>query len=156
MTRWIELLRSVDWFPLWLSFQVTGAATAVALVVGVSIAWLLARRQFPGKEWLDAVVALPLVLPPTVLGYYLLVLLGQRSPIGRAWEAIFGFPLTFTPQAAVIAAAIHALPLMVKSARAAIEDVDGSVENAARLLGANEWRVFFTVTLPLAARSIAA
>ena len=155
-TAWIEMMRSLDWFPLRLSFEVPVAATCLSLVVGVSIAWLLARRTCRGKEWLDALMTLPLGLPPTVLGYYLLVLLGQRSPIGRAWEAVFGSQLTFTPQAAVVAATIHALPLMVKSARAAIEEVDVSVENAARLLGADEWRVFVTVTLPLAARSIAA
>lgn len=131
-------------------------ATLLALPIGIGTAWLLARKKFPGKEMLDIAITLPLVLPPTVLGYYLLVLLGQRSPLGRAWEQVFGSPLTFTVSAAVLAALIHSLPLMVKSARAAIEEVSRAAENAARLLGAGEVRVFFTITLPLAGRGILA
>ncbi|MEW6733224.1 MAG: molybdate ABC transporter permease subunit [Acidobacteriota bacterium] len=149
-------LSEIDWFPVRLTFQVATLATLIALVSGVSIGYLLARRRLPARELLDALVTLPLVLPPTVLGYYLLVLLGARSPVGRAWQAIFGTPLTFTWPAAVIAATIHALPLMIKSARAAIEDVPTTVENAARTLGAGEWRVFFTITLPLAWRGLLA
>ncbi len=146
----------IDWFPIRLSFQVSLLATAIALVFGVSLAWILARLQFRGKEGLDAAITLPLVLPPTVLGYYLLVLLGQRSFLGRAHEWFWGSPLTFTPAAAVVAATIHALPLMVKSVRAAFEGIDRRIENAARTLGASELRVFFTITLPLAGRSIQA
>lgn len=146
----------IDWFPIRLSFQVSLLATAIALVFGVSLAWVLARLNFPAKEGLDAAITLPLVLPPTVLGYYLLVLLGQKSFLGRAHEWFWGSPLTFTPAAAVIAATIHALPLMVKSVRAAFEGIDPQIENAARTLGASELRVFFTMTLPLAGRSIQA
>ena len=94
-------------------------------------------------------MALPLVLPPTVLGYYLLVLIGRASPIGKVWEYIFGSPLVFTWKAAVIAALLHALPLLVMSARAALESVDRSYERAARNLGASEWRLFWRITLPL-------
>jgi molybdate transport system permease protein len=146
----------IDWFPLWLSLRVATLATAIALAVGLWLAYLLANREFRGKEWLDAAITLPLVLPPTVLGYYLLVLLGRSSPFGKIWEDLTGSPLVFTWKAAVIAALLHALPLLVKSARAALESVDRSYERAARTLGASEWRLFWRVTLPLARRSILA
>jgi len=149
-------LSTIDWFPIQLSFQVSALATAIALAFGISIAWVLARLRFWGREWLDAAITLPLVLPPTVLGYYLLVVLGQRSFLGRAYEWFWGSPLTFTPAAAVVAATIPALPLMVKSVRATFESLDQGIEDAARTLGASELRVFFTVTLPLARRSIQA
>jgi molybdate transport system permease protein len=152
----LTALSTIDWFPIQLSFQVSTLATVIALVFGVSLAWVLARRRFWGKEWLDAAITLPLVLPPTVLGYYLLVVLGQRSFLGRAHEWFWGSPLTFTPAAAVVAATIHALPLMVKSVRAAFEALDQRIEDAARTLGASEMRVFLTVTLPLARRSVQA
>jgi len=152
----LTAISTIDWFPIQLSFQVSSLATAIALVFGVSLAWALARLRFWGKEWLDAAITLPLVLPPTVLGYYLLVVLGQRSFLGRAHEWFWGSPLTFTPAAAVVAATIHALPLMVKSVRAAFEALDQRLEDAARTLGASELRVFLTVTLPLARRSIQA
>jgi molybdate transport system permease protein len=146
----------IDWFPLWLSLRVAGLATLVALVLGLWLAYLLANREFRGKEVLDATVTLPLVLPPTVLGYYLLVVVGRESSLGRLYEWIFDGPLVFTWQAAVVAALIHATPLLVKSARAALESVDQSYERAARNLGASEWRVFWRVTLPLARRSVLA
>lgn len=152
----LSAIANIDWFPIQLSFQVSSLATAIALVFGVSLAWVLARLRFWGKELLDTAITLPLILPPTVLGYYLLVLLGQRSFLGRAHEWFWGSPLTFTPAAAVVAATIHALPLMVKSVRAAFEALDRRIEDAARTLGASELRVFLTVTLPLARRSIEA
>jgi molybdate transport system permease protein len=145
---------SIDWFPLWLSLRVAIISTALALAAGLWIAYVLANRDFRGKEALDAAVTLPLVLPPTVLGYYLLVLLGRASPLGKLWEALFGSPLVFTWKAAVVAALLHSMPLLVKSARAALESVDRSYERAARTLGASEWRLFWRVTLPLARRSI--
>ncbi len=144
----------IDWFPLWLSLRVAGIATALSLALGLWLAYSLANRSFRGKEVLDAAVALPLVLPPTVLGYYLLVLLGRPSPLGRLYEWLFGQPLVFTWQAAVVAAMLHAIPLLVISARAALESVDHSYERAARNLGASEWRVFWRVSFPLARRSI--
>ena len=146
----------IDWFPLWLSLRVAFLSTALAFVFGLWLAYILANREFRGKEVLDAAVTLPLVLPPTVLGYYLLVLLAGNSPLGKLWENIFGSPLVFTWKAAVVAALLHALPLLVKSARAALESVDRSLERAARNLGASEWRLFWRVTLPLARRSISA
>jgi len=145
---------TIDWFPLWLSLRVAVLSTAISFAAGLWIAYILANRNFRGKEVLDAAVTLPLVLPPTVLGYYLLVVIGRASPIGKLWEGIFGSSLVFTWKAAVIAAVLHSFPLMVKSARAALESVDRSYERAARTLGASEWRLFRRVTLPLAGRSI--
>jgi molybdate transport system permease protein len=144
----------IDWFPLWLSLRVAVVSTVVALAAGLWIAYILANREFRGKEILDGAVTLPLVLPPTVLGYYLLVVIGRASPIGKLWETVFGSPLVFTWKAAVVAALLHSFPLLVKSARAALESVDRSYERAARNLGASEWRLFWRVTLPLARRSI--
>ena len=126
------------------------------MVVGLWIAWVLANRTFRGKEVLDAAVTLPLVLPPTVLGYYLLVALGRSSPLGKIYEWAVGHSLVFTWQAAVVAALFHATPLLIKSARAAFESVDHSYERAARNLGASELRLFWRVTLPLTRRSILA
>ncbi|HEV8148201.1 MAG TPA: molybdate ABC transporter permease subunit [Bryobacteraceae bacterium] len=144
----------IDWFPLWLSLRVAFVSTAIALAAGLWLAYLLANRTFRGKEVLDAAVTLPLVLPPTVLGYYLLVLIGRASPFGKLWESVFGSPLVFTWKAAVVAALLHSLPLTVKSARAALESVDRSYERAARTLGASEWRLFWRVTFPIARRPI--
>lgn len=144
----------IDWFPLWLSLRVAVVSTAIGLAAGLWIAYLLANREFRGKSLVNAMVTLPLVLPPTVLGYYLLVLIGRASPLGKIWEEIFGSPLVFTWKAAVIAALLHSLPLLIISARAALESVDRSYERAARNLGASEWKLFWRVTLPLAWRSI--
>ena len=146
----------IDWFPLWLSLRVAVLSTAISVVVGLWLAWLLANREFRAKEALDAAVTLPFVLPPTVLGYYLLVVLGRESALGRLYEWATGGPLVFTWQAAVIAALFHSTPLLIKSARAALESVDRSYERAARNLGASEWTVFARVSLPLARRSILA
>ena len=146
----------IDWFPLWLSLRVAVFSTLIALLAGLWIAYLLANRRFRGKDILDALVTLPLVLPPTVLGYYLLVALGRQSHLGRIYEWITGSPLVFTWQAAVVAALFPALPLVIKPARAAFEGLDRSYGRAARSLGASEWRVFWRVTLPLAWRSVLA
>jgi molybdate transport system permease protein len=146
----------IDWFPLWLSLRVAFVSTVLAFLLGMALAYVLANREFKGKEILDAAISLPLVLPPTVLGYYLLVLVGRSSPFGKIWEGLFGSALVFTWKAAVVAALLHSLPLLVKSARAALESVDRSCERAARTLGASEWRLFVRVTLPLAHRSILA
>ena len=146
----------LDWFPLWLSLEVATAATLISVALGLWIAWLLANRNFHGKDLVDAITTLPLALPPTVLGYYLLVVIGRSSWIGRAWEAITGSPLVFTWRAAVIASTLHAIPLLIKSSRAALESVDVACERAARSLGASEWRLFWRVSLPLARRPIAA
>ena len=114
----------INWFPIRLSFAVATAATLIALIAGSGLAWILARKRFPGRNLVDALVTLPLVLPPTVLGYYLLVLLGTRSAIGGFLYRTLGIRLTFTVTAAIIAASIHALPLVTKSLRAAFEGVN--------------------------------
>lgn len=147
---------AIDWFPLTLSLRVAALSTLASLVIGLAIAYWLANREFRGRELADAAITLPLVLPPTVLGYYVLVLIGRETILGRAYEAVFGSPLVFTWQAAVVAAFLHSAPLLIKSARAALESVDHTYERAARSLGASELRLFVRVTLPLAWRSILA
>ncbi|MBB3013625.1 molybdate ABC transporter permease subunit [Cupriavidus alkaliphilus] len=143
------------WVPLLLSLKVAGWATALNAVLGVGAAWALARWRSPLRDVVDAVLTLPLVLPPTVLGYYLLVLVGRRGVFGE-WLARLGIELVFTWQGAVLASTIVAFPLVLKSARAAFEGVDHQLENAARVLGVPEAGIFFRVTLPLAARGIIA
>lgn len=143
------------WVPLLLSLKVAGWATLLATVAGTAAAYCLSRWRWPGRDLLDAILTLPLVLPPTVLGYYLLVLLGRRGIIGETLAG-WDIELVFTWQGAVVAASVVAFPLVFKSARAAFESVDGQLENAARVLGVGEAGVFFRVTLPLAARGIAA
>lgn len=146
----------MDLAPLVLSLQIATIATLLAAAVGVGLATLLANVRFPGRDLLDVIATAPTVLPPTVLGYYLLVAVGRRSVIGHAFEAIFGSPIVFTRTGAVLAATVGALPLVVKSGRAALESVDATLVRAARTLGANPGRAFLTVQLPLAARGIAA
>jgi molybdate transport system permease protein len=142
--------------PLLLTLKVAGFATLLALILGVGAAYVLARYQFAGRDFVDAVCTLPLVMPPTVLGYYLIVVVGRRGWIGEwLWET-FGITLMFTWQGAVFAAAIVAFPLVFKGARAAFESVDGQLEGAARTLGVSELGVFFRVTFPLAWRGVLA
>jgi molybdate transport system permease protein len=145
-----------DWFPLWLSLRVSAIATLLAVVFGVALAYLLAKWQSRWTSVVEAVFTLPIVLPPTVLGYYLLTLLGTRSTLGRTWESLFGAPLVFTQSGAVVAATVSALPFVIRAARAAISNVDPRVEQAARVVGMSEWKVARVVTLPLAARGIGA
>ena len=140
------------WEPLLLSLRITGVATALILVFGLGFALLLARARFPGRTVLEVLITLPLVLPPSVVGYYLLVGLGRGSPLAE-W---MGWQILFTWQAAAIASAVVGLPLMVQAARAAIAEVDPALENAARMLGSSEPEVFWRVTLPLARRGILA
>ena len=142
--------------PLLLSVKVAGWATAITLVTGVLVAWWVARRPFRGREVFDALMTLPMVMPPTVLGYYLIVLVGRRGGFGGWLHDHLGVTLMFTWQGAVIAAAVVAFPLVYKAARAAFEEVPRQTENAARVLGASEWKVFYRVSLPLAWRSILA
>jgi molybdate transport system permease protein len=143
------------WIPLLLSLKVAGWATAIDVVLGVAVAFGLSRWRSPARELVDSLLTLPLVMPPTVLGYYLLVLLGRRGVIG-AWLDKLDIQLVFTWQGAVIASAVVAFPLVLKSARTAFETVDPQFERAARTLGISEAAVFFRVTLPLAARGILA
>jgi len=139
-----------------LSLRVAVLATVVNALVGVPLAYLLARRRFAGKALLDLLVTLPLVLPPTVTGYYLIVLLGRRGWLGAPLYAATGWTIAFTWYAAVVAATVMALPLLVRTARAAIESVDRDLEKAAYTLGRSEWRTTLEVTLPLARNGILA
>lgn len=145
-----------EWAAILLSLKVAGLATAINLVLGVLVGYGLARLRFPGRNLLDTILTLPMVMPPTVLGYYLLVLLGRRSWLGAWLQDHFGFSFIFTWQGAVVAAAIVSFPLVFKPARAAFEAVDGQLEQAARVLGISEVALFFRVTLPLAWRGILA
>jgi molybdate transport system permease protein len=148
---------SADTFSaLELSLRVAVLATAVNAVVGIPLAYALARRRFRGKAALDLLVTLPLVLPPTVTGYYLIVLLGRRGWLGAPLYQATGWTVAFTWYAAVIAATVMALPLLVRTARAAIESVDRDLEKAAYTLGRSEWRTALEVTLPLARNGILA
>lgn len=152
----IETFATTDWAPLWLSLRVASQATLAATILGVAGAYLLSRPKLPGRKLLEAIASLPIVLPPTVLGYYLLVSIGRRSPIGRAWESVVGSPLVFTPTAAVIAATLASTPFCLRAARGAISDVDRRLEDAARIAGLREPAVVLRVTLPLARRGIVA
>jgi len=141
---------------LGLSLKVALWATVIDLVLGVGFGYLLARGRFPGRDVLDAVLTLPMVMPPTVLGYYLLVLIGRNGPIGHWLQQHFGINLIFTWQGAVIAAAVVAFPLVLKGARSAFEAVDVQLEQAAHVLGVSPLGVFLRVSLPLAWRGVLA
>ncbi|MBV1776685.1 molybdate ABC transporter permease subunit [Burkholderiaceae bacterium DAT-1] len=136
--------------PLLLTLKVAGWATLIASVFGTGLAWVLARTRFPGREWLDACLTLPMVLPPTVLGYYLLVVFGAHGVLGTHLQRWFGIRLVFSWQGAVLAAAIVALPLVLKPARAAFESVDTHLEDTASSLGLTGAAIFWRITLPLA------
>lgn len=145
----------MEWDPLLLSFKIAAISTVAATIIGVAIATLLTKR-FPGRDIIDVLMTTPMVLPPTVLGYYVLVVLGRRSAIGQVYEDWTGSSIVFTQTGAVIAAAIGALPLIVKAARAALEAVDPTLLRAAHTLGASRTRAYFTVMLPLAAPGVLA
>ncbi|MFO7679905.1 MAG: molybdate ABC transporter permease subunit [Chloroflexota bacterium] len=146
---------ALDFAPLWLSLRVSLLATLLVALTGIPLAWLLARRQFWGKELVYGLVSLPLVLPPTVLGFYLLLLLGQQSPIGQ-WLNSLSWPLVFTWRGAVVASAVASFPLLVLTARAGFEGVDRRLEDMARTLGRSNWNIFWRVTIPLAWPSLLA
>ncbi len=137
-----------------LSIQVAVTAVAFSLPIGIAMAWLLVRFEFPGKIVLDALIHLPMVLPPVVVGYVLLMLLGRHGPVGAFLYENVGITIAFTWQGAALAAAVMAFPLMVRAIRLSMASVDGGLYAAARTLGAGPYRVFFTVTLPLAAPGI--
>jgi molybdate transport system permease protein len=141
---------------IWLSIKVSIVATTLNAAIGIPLAYLLARRRFWGRGAVDVLVTLPLVLPPTVTGYYLIVLLGRRGVLGAPLYEATGWSVAFTWYAAVIAATVMALPLLVRTARAAIESVDQNLERAAFTLGRPEWRTALEVTLPLARNGILA
>lgn len=146
----------MNWSPLLLSLEVATLSMVLALILGTALAVLLGWKRLPARDFLDAVFSAPLVLPPTVLGYYLLVALGTDSAIGRAWESVTGSTIVFSFTGAVIAAAVGSLPLVIRSARVGLESVEPTLVSAARTLGASPRRVLVTVILPLAAPGIIA
>jgi len=145
----------MDWFPVWLSLRVALLATLLTVVAGVPVAWLIARRSFPGRHLVSAALLSPLVLPPTVLGYYLLMVIGARGPIGRLLSQ-WNIELAFTWRAAVLAAAVGSFPLLIKTAQSGFESIDARLEQAAQTLGHSDWSIFWHVSIPLAWRSILA
>jgi molybdate transport system permease protein len=146
----------MDAGPLFLSFEIAAFATVLAALVGIALAALLANFRFLGRDLVDVLATAPIVMPPTVLGYYVLVALGRRSMLGHIFESATGMSIVFTKVGAVLAAVIGALPLVVKSVRAALEETDPTLVLAARTLGATPLRAFFTIQLPLAYRGIVA
>lgn len=145
-----SLITPEEWEVLLLSLKVSGVAILVDLPIAFALAWLLARVRFPGRTLLDALVHLPLVLPPVVTGWLLLLAFGANGPAGRFLMDTFGISLIFRWTGAALAAAVMALPLMVRAIRLSLEGVDRKLENAARTLGAGPWRTFAAITLPLA------
>jgi molybdate transport system permease protein len=143
-------------FPLWLSMRVATTATLFTCLAGVPLAWVLSRKRFRGRDLVSVLVLLPMVLPPTVLGYYLLLLIGRQGPIGRFAELAGLGRIVFTPTAAVIAAFVASLPFLVRASQGGFEQVDPMYEEAARTLGRSELAIFLTVTIPLAWRGILA
>lgn len=148
-------IQLTDWFPVLLSLRVAIIAVLIVTCLGLPLSRLLARREFYGKDLVEAALTLPLVLPPSVIGYGLLMLIGKNGLLGRVLSEL-GISLIFTWWAAVLASTVVAFPLMYQSAKAAFKSVDENYEKAARTLGAGEWRIFFTVTLPLAGPGIIA
>lgn len=152
----MNLMGADFWSPVLLSLKVSAAAGLLVLAAGVWVARIMAGARFSGKVALETLFLLPLILPPSVVGFLLIIIFGSGSPVGRAWEWIFQQPVMFTWWAAVIAAFVVSFPLMYQSAKAGFEGVDSSIEDAARVDGAGELRVFFSITLPLSFKSIVA
>ncbi|WP_209124760.1 molybdate ABC transporter permease subunit [Alkalihalobacillus sp. BA299] len=147
-------MADVNLFPLFLSLRVATMATLLALLIGLPIAYYLSKSKGKMADFVDTFITLPIVLPPTVLGYYLLVLLGRQSPIGKFVEQYFDMTIVFTPTGAIIAALVVSIPFLIKSAKASFASVDTNVVNAAKVLGRSEFNLFFTIILPLAWKGI--
>lgn len=148
-------MSELNLFPLFLSLRVAFTATLFAILIGLPIAYYLNRSNGRTADIIDTIITLPVVLPPTVLGYYLLVLLGRQSSVGTFLEKYFDITIVFTPKGAVIAALVVSIPFLIKSARSAFSTIDPSVIQAARILGRSEWNIFITIMIPLAWRGIA-
>ncbi|KJR45389.1 Molybdenum transport system permease protein ModB [Desulfosporosinus sp. I2] len=144
-----------DLIPLYLSLRLALTATLIGLLIGLPIAWFLGQTKWKGREILDSLISIPMVLPPTVLGYYLLVLLGRNSWIGKLAERL-AIPLVFTTRGAIIAATVVSIPFFIKTARSAIEGVPFNLMDAARVLGRTDLNIFFSVVIPNAWKGIAA
>jgi molybdate transport system permease protein len=151
-------MAAIDWSSFWppilLSLQVTLLASVAAAILGMAAAWWMSRGKFRGKVWVDTAFLLPLVLPPTVVGFLLLMLLGRRSWVGQAIEWLFSAPVIFSPWAAVIAAVVVAFPLVYQTMKVGFDSVDHELEQSARSMGASNWQVFRLIVLPLAWRSL--
>lgn len=143
------------WPSLWLSLEIATAATVIAALLAIPLAFLLARTRFPGKSLLEAFLIVPLVLPPTVVGYLLLIAFGRRSPLGDFLATAFNYSIIFRVEGAILAAAIVALPLLYLPAKAAFQSIDPDLEDTARLHGATRLQMFWQISLPLATRAIA-
>lgn len=142
------------WSPVRLSIQIAGIAGILVFILGIMLARVMAKKQFKGKILLETVFLLPLVLPPSVVGFLLIVFFGKNGTLGQVIEKVFNQPIMFTWWAAVIASTVVAFPLMYQSAKTGFEGIDEEIENAARVDGAGEWKLFLFVTLPLAGKSI--
>lgn len=140
----------IDWQPVVLSLKVALVSLVVVFILGIATALIMIRKQFPGKAVYESLITMPMVLPPVVTGFALLLLIGRNGPVGKVMLDLFDTQLIFTQTAAVLAAIVIAFPLMYQSAKAALQSVDSNLEDAARTLGASEWRVLLTVTIPLA------
>jgi molybdate transport system permease protein len=146
----------INLFPLYLSFRVAITATLVSFVIGIPIAYFLSKGKGAVVDLIDTLINLPVVLPPTVLGYYLLVLLGRQSPIGAFFERHFDRMIVFTPTGAIVAATVVAIPYMIKASKTAFAEINEEYLHAARLLGRNEVSIFCTIVLPIAWRGVVA
>lgn len=146
----------MNWEPVYLSLKIAFYSTLITALFGIPLGWLLARGSFIGKNILSSLVTLPMVLPPTVLGYYLLIVIGRQSFIGMWLQNTFNINLVFTWQGAVIASTIVSIPLMIRAVQASIESVDVNLEDVARTLGKSELSIFFSITLPLAWQGVLA
>lgn len=147
-------MSDLNLFPLFLSLRVAFMAVMVALILGLPIALYLSKSKSRLSDFVDTLITLPVVLPPTVLGYYLLVLLGRQSPIGQFLEERFQLMIVFTPTGAVIAASVVSIPFLIKSARTAFSGINRDLIHAAKLLGRSDWSIFFSIIVPLAWRGI--
>lgn len=142
------------WSPVLLSIEIATVSSIIVIVLGLLLGKFMAKRKFKGKVFVETFLLLPLVLPPTVVGFLLIIIFGRNSPVGQMLEWVFHQPIMFTMWAAVIASTIVAFPMMYQSARTGFEGVDGDIENAARVDGANGWYVFIFISIPLALKSI--
>ena len=155
----MDLLLSKDFMqeflsPIWLSIKIATISGVIVILIGTLIGRIFARRTFKGKAVLETILMLPMVLPPTVVGFFLIVIFGKNSMAGQAIEWLFKQPIIFTWWAAVIASIIVAFPLMYQSAKSGFQGIDREIEEAARVDGANEWRIFLFISIPLASKAI--
>nr|HPJ16401.1 ABC transporter permease subunit [Spirochaetota bacterium] len=147
-------MQEINFFPLILSFKVSGISTAIAFFAGIPIAYYLSMKKNRIGNLIDSLLNLPIILPPTVLGYYLLVLLGRHSIIGKFLEKNFDIMIVFTPIGAVIAATVVSIPYLIKAVKVSFQEIDEDYLNAARVIGKTEIEIFFTITMPIAWRGI--